>query len=258
MNEYLLRTSKYEESTDNKAILEKGCLPTEVNAFKTAVDQALPFNKPSEFCFQQCIYKWPIALSRFISSLMQDINFSNKAPVMKFHCEPVCGRQRCFPDLYSGFQKTADKLHRRGPLQESTPAQGSDGTRAENSGVCNQVTDSGLQLQDGVEPFKSIAVGAPCHNTIRDKCDTWNQSDVPKNTVTLWTEIYTKKEKAVTFLPHAHVLGWAWKTRLSLKRGGMSQAHEQPYHLVLTGSVSQHSIIDSILNSHSKHTGSFL
>lgn len=78
---------------------------------------------------------------------MQDINFSNKAPVMKFHCEPVCGRQRQAPDLYSGFQKTADKRAARGPTpQESTPRTGLRGTRAENSGVCNQVTDSGLQL----------------------------------------------------------------------------------------------------------------
>ena len=93
---------------------------------------------------------------------MHDINFSNKAPVMKFRCEPVCGRQRCFPDLYSGFQKTTDKPPPKArPHKSPLRTQGSNGTRAENSGVCNQVTDSGLQLYNGVEPFQSTAVGAP-------------------------------------------------------------------------------------------------
>ena len=43
MNVFVRHTSKNGESTDNKAILEKVCLPTEVNAFKTAVDQVPAF-----------------------------------------------------------------------------------------------------------------------------------------------------------------------------------------------------------------------
>ena len=43
MNVSVRHTSRNEEFTDSKAILEKGCLPTEANAFKTAVDQAPAF-----------------------------------------------------------------------------------------------------------------------------------------------------------------------------------------------------------------------
>jgi len=43
MNVFVRHISRNEESTDNKAILEKVCLPTEVNAFKIAVDQAPAF-----------------------------------------------------------------------------------------------------------------------------------------------------------------------------------------------------------------------
>ena len=89
---------------------------------------------------------------------------------------------------------------------------------------------------------RTLLWGPLCHNTTRDMCDAWNQSDVPKNTAEPHGQTSTPGRKAVTFIPHARVRGWAWKTRLSTKRGGISQVAGS-LTMVLTGSVSQHSTI---------------
>lgn len=175
---------------------------------------------------------------------MQDINFSNKAPVMKFHCKPVCGRQRCFPPMYSGFQKTADKPPPKAwPHKSPLHTQGSSGTRKWKQESLRCATKSQIQRYNsrmGYSLSRTLLWGPLRHNTTRDMCDTWNPSDVPKNTAEPHEQTSTPGRKAVTFIPHAYVRGWAWKTRLSLKRGGMFQVAGS-LTMVLTGSVSQHS-----------------